>query len=211
MQRREGGHLSLRLLSLSYSVTSNSFPTPWTVALQAPLTMGISQARILEWVAVSFSRGSSRPRDQTRISCIALYCRWVLYCWASREATHLCSLLIVTVPLQSPPSSRLPLLHTSHLEQQTADSSWYWQSPTNQFCHRGSLATWLLRNTETFSHWKYWYNYIKIWRGEKRQNKTGDLTVIMVWPYPAVGLQDWSFPSLVQQCSLWKEVELHKV
>ena len=31
----------------------------------------ISQARILEWVAVSFSRGSCRPRDQTFISCIA--------------------------------------------------------------------------------------------------------------------------------------------
>ena len=32
---------------------------------------GIFQARILEWVAISFSRGSSRPRNQTRVSCIA--------------------------------------------------------------------------------------------------------------------------------------------
>ena len=32
---------------------------------------GISQARILEWVAISFSRGSSQPRDRTRVSCIA--------------------------------------------------------------------------------------------------------------------------------------------
>ena len=32
---------------------------------------GILQARILEWVAISFSRGSSLPRDQTRVSCIA--------------------------------------------------------------------------------------------------------------------------------------------
>jgi len=31
---------------------------------------GIFQARILEWVAISYSRGSSRPRDQTHISCI---------------------------------------------------------------------------------------------------------------------------------------------
>ena len=31
---------------------------------------GIFQARILEWVAISFSRGSSRPRDQTCISCL---------------------------------------------------------------------------------------------------------------------------------------------
>ena len=32
---------------------------------------GISQARILEWVAVSFSRGSSQPGDRTQVSCIA--------------------------------------------------------------------------------------------------------------------------------------------
>ena len=32
---------------------------------------GIFQARILEWIAFSFSRGSSWPRDQTRVSCIA--------------------------------------------------------------------------------------------------------------------------------------------
>ena len=33
------------------------FVTPWTVARLAPLSMGILQARILEWVAISFSRG----------------------------------------------------------------------------------------------------------------------------------------------------------
>ena len=32
--------------------------------------LGISQARILEWVAISSSRGSSWPRDWTRVSCI---------------------------------------------------------------------------------------------------------------------------------------------
>ena len=32
---------------------------------------GISQARILEWFAISFSRGSSQLKDQTRVSCIA--------------------------------------------------------------------------------------------------------------------------------------------
>ena len=43
---------------------------------------GISQARILEWAAISFSRGLSQPRDQTRISCIG---RYILYCWATLE------------------------------------------------------------------------------------------------------------------------------
>ena len=46
------------------------FAPPWTVAHQAPLSMGFFQARILEWVAISLSRGSSQPRDQTRVSCI---------------------------------------------------------------------------------------------------------------------------------------------
>ena len=32
---------------------------------------GLLQARILEWVVIPFSRGSSQPRDQTRVSCIA--------------------------------------------------------------------------------------------------------------------------------------------
>ena len=40
---------------------------------------GILQARVLEWVAISFSRGSSRFRDQTRIFCISCTGRWVLY------------------------------------------------------------------------------------------------------------------------------------
>ena len=42
---------------------------------------GILQARILEWVAISFSRGSSRPRDWTRVSCIVgrFHCTYVPY------------------------------------------------------------------------------------------------------------------------------------
>ena len=40
--------------------------TLWTVAHQAPLSTGILQARILVWVAMLSSRGSSQPRDQTQ-------------------------------------------------------------------------------------------------------------------------------------------------
>ena len=40
----------------------------WTVALQAPLSMKILQARVLEWVAVPSSSGSSPPRDQIHVS-----------------------------------------------------------------------------------------------------------------------------------------------
>ena len=40
-------------------------------SLPGSSVLGILQARILEWVAVPFSRGSSQPRNQTRFSCIA--------------------------------------------------------------------------------------------------------------------------------------------
>ena len=53
--------MSLLLKTLSEKVKSLSrvrlFVTPWTVAYQAPSVYGIFQARVLEWVAISFSRG----------------------------------------------------------------------------------------------------------------------------------------------------------
>ena len=47
------------------------FATPWIVAHQAPLSMGILQASILKWVVMTSSMGSCQPRDQTQVSCIA--------------------------------------------------------------------------------------------------------------------------------------------
>ena len=44
---------------------------------------GILQAGILEWVAISSSRGFSQPQDGTCVSCIG---RWILYRWATWEA-----------------------------------------------------------------------------------------------------------------------------
>ena len=50
---------------------------------------GILQARILEWVAIPFSRRSSQPRDQTNISVVSCVCRQVLYHECHLEmATH---------------------------------------------------------------------------------------------------------------------------
>ena len=43
--------------------------TPWTVAQPGSPILGILQARILEWVAIPFSRVSSWPRDRTQASC----------------------------------------------------------------------------------------------------------------------------------------------
>ena len=55
----------------------------WTVAHQAPLSMGILQSRILEWVAKPSSWGPSQSRDWTWISCTG---RRMLHHWATREA-----------------------------------------------------------------------------------------------------------------------------
>ena len=63
-------------------VLSRFSATLWTVAQQAPLSM-ILQARILEWVAISFSKRSSWPRDRTQVSCIA---GKFFTNWATRES-----------------------------------------------------------------------------------------------------------------------------
>ena len=61
---------------LSQSLShSQLFATPWTVACQTPLSMGILQAGILECVAMSFSRGSPTQGLNPDL----LHCRWSLY------------------------------------------------------------------------------------------------------------------------------------
>ena len=58
---------------------------------------GIFQARILEWVAISFSKGSSQPRDRARIFCDSCIGRPILYhccTWAKSPSLGLFSLLL---------------------------------------------------------------------------------------------------------------------
>ena len=60
-----------------------TFCNPWTVASQAPLSMGFLQAWILEWVSMPSPRGSSQPRDQTQVSHTA---GRLLTVWDTRKA-----------------------------------------------------------------------------------------------------------------------------
>ena len=69
---------------------------------------GIFQARVLEWVAVSFCRGSSQPRDWTQVSCIAGRHFTI---WATREV---------------PPSSQWIPIKVSHIGQVSVE----WYNPT---------------------------------------------------------------------------------
>ena len=73
----------LRRWPLSACSITKSCPTLWDpmdCSLAVSSVHGIFQARILEWVAIPFSRGSSWPRDRTHISSIG---RQIPYYWAT--------------------------------------------------------------------------------------------------------------------------------
>ena len=60
--------------SVSESEVAQSCPTlcdPMDCSLSGSPVHGIFQARVLEWIAISFSRGSSQHRNRTRVSRIA--------------------------------------------------------------------------------------------------------------------------------------------
>ena len=67
--------------SESRSVVSESLWPPWTIQFYIQ-DYKILQVTILEWVAFPFSRASSQPRDQTKVSCIAGI---FFSSWATRE------------------------------------------------------------------------------------------------------------------------------
>ena len=97
-------YLSLFFLSLNnlllcerQSVVSDSLRLH---GLYSPSNTWTIQSRILEWVAIPFSRGSSQPRDRTQVSCIAggfltswatiivLECLHCAYVWCCRLHKH---------------------------------------------------------------------------------------------------------------------------
>ena len=77
-------HTYTHVCVLSRPAASNSL---WPVDCCPPGSSirGIPQVRILQWVAISFSRGSSQPRDQTQVSCIA---GGFFTIWTNREVIH---------------------------------------------------------------------------------------------------------------------------
>ena len=100
----------------SCSVVSDSF-RPHTVACRAPPSTGLFQARVLEWVAISFSRGSSQPRDQTQVSCIAGR-RFTV--WATRQAPNRQN--------PSPTSAKTPPPgHTSIFTEEVVSVTNFWR------------------------------------------------------------------------------------
>ena len=72
-----GNHL-VCVCMLKHLVVSDSLQ-PLDCSLPGSSVHGISQARILEWVAISSSKGSSHPRDRTHVSYIFCTDSQVLY------------------------------------------------------------------------------------------------------------------------------------
>ena len=69
----------------AHRVMSDSFEIPLDCCPPGFSIQGIFQARILEWAAISSSRGSFLGRDRTSVSCISCIGRQILAHWATRE------------------------------------------------------------------------------------------------------------------------------
>ena len=67
-----------RACTRAHAQSCPTFSDPMDYSLPGSSVHGIFQTRILEWVAISYFRGSSPPRDWTLISCISSIGRWVL-------------------------------------------------------------------------------------------------------------------------------------
>ena len=72
-------HIICSEMTITQSLSCVQLCDPMDCNLPGSSVHGILQAKILEWVAISSSRGSSLPRDQTCISFISCIHRWILY------------------------------------------------------------------------------------------------------------------------------------
>ena len=116
------------------------------LACQAPLSLGILQARILKWVVMPSSRGSSQPRDRTRISYVSCMGRRALYHpvppGKAKTSSQLSHYLIIVVD-STTEKNREP---KKTLKQE--DSEWSGRLLRTQHFH------WALKNTSLFTGWR---------------------------------------------------------
>ena len=84
-EKRRVGSIGLRVLWL-FTSSVWLFCNPMDCSSPGSSVHGISQERILEWVAISSFRGAFQPGDRTHIFCISCICRQILYHWATWEA-----------------------------------------------------------------------------------------------------------------------------
>ena len=102
----------------SHSVLSDSLD-PVDCSLSGSLVHGIFQARVLEWVAICFSRGSSRPRDWTQVSRIVGRCFtiWATRGIPTRTKRHANSLESMLSKPFNVPSGKLVFFERNHVSK----------------------------------------------------------------------------------------------
>ena len=106
---------------------------PMDFSTPASSVHGIFQPSILEWIAIPFSRGSSQPRDQTCVSCIA---GRFFVIWATREA-HKSWKLSINIVIWYAPSRfyMLSMFHDANMDSyltlkctEEGNDRTYWKS-----------------------------------------------------------------------------------
>ena len=152
---------------------------------------GILQARILEWVAFSFSRGSSQSRDQTQVSHIA---GGFFTSWATREAQEYWSGLSLLQGIFPSQESNRGLLHHRRILYQLSN-----EGRTIQV----GPANWSLFRLSFFCpHWPnltFGFEQVGVEKGEQCVEVLAWLTQLMVlasldWPAPTWALEEWRCP-----------------
>ena len=123
-----GGHLgcphqqhcqvSRRCMLLVCCMSNSLQPLNWS--LQGSYVHGIFPVRILEWVAISSSRGSSRPRNRTQISCIAgrFFTNWAMVFLAA-----------VLIPACASSSPAFRIMYSACKLNKQADNIQPWRTP----------------------------------------------------------------------------------
>ena len=154
-------------------MVSNSLQ-PHECSLSGFSVHGVLQARILEWIAIPFSRGSSQLRDRAMVSCITgrFFTIWttenshIISCRTYKvSAKSLQSFPTLCDPIDgSPPGSPIPgILRARTLEWVAISFSnaWKWKAKVKSLSHVWLVATpWTAAHqvpaSMGFSRQKYW-------------------------------------------------------
>ena len=136
--------------------------TTWTVCSPpGSFVYVILQVRILEWVAISFSRGSSQSRDRTQLSHITgrLFTNW-----ATSSGQFSCSFVSNSLQPQGPQHARPPCpSSTPRVYSNSCPLSWWWHPTISasvtpfSSCLQSFLASRSFQMSQFFASWpKYW-------------------------------------------------------
>ena len=112
---------------------SHSFATPWTVAHQAPLSMGFLRQEC--WCELPFPPPGDHLTHRFNPSC--LNCRWILYCWATRKAPQW---WLFSIPVVANSLWAHGLQRTKHLSPSPSPEACPSSCPLHQWCSSTSVC-----------------------------------------------------------------------